>query len=166
MPPQPGPVTSRRTALAGAAVGALVSACDAAGPEPDPAPGASSAAPADPDAVLVSQAAALVADRLARARTLLDRYPALAPRLRPFVALHRAHARALPAPDEEPVPPAVPQGGRLEAGFFRAGEDQAARRLAGWAVAAESGALARLLASMSAGIAAHLAADDAGRGRR
>jgi hypothetical protein len=40
----------------------------------------------------------------------------------------------------------------------RAAEQQAQRRLADWSVAAESGALARLLASMSAAVAQHLVA--------
>ena len=41
---------------------------------------------------------------------------------------------------------------------IRLRELQARARLADWSVAAESGALARLLASMSAGVASHLAA--------
>lgn len=164
MPAQRGPATSRRTAIAGAAAGLLASACDAGAPGPDPAPAPSSTAPpdpADPDAVLAADAALLVADRLALARALGERYPALGPRLRPFVALHRAHASVLLPPAEEPDAPAVTGGAHREVGLFRAGEAAAAQRLAGWAVRADSGALARLLASMSAGVSARLAADAA-----
>lgn len=164
MPAQRGPATSRRTAIAGAAAGLLASACDAGDPGAGPEPAASSTAPpdqADTDAALVADAAALVASRLALARALGDRHRTLAPRLRPFVALHRAHARALTPPAEEPTPPTVADPPAEEVTRFRLGEAAAARRLAGWAVRAESGALARLLASMSAGVAAHLAADAA-----
>ena len=41
---------------------------------------------------------------------------------------------------------------------MRAAVQQGQRRLADWSVAAESGALARLLASMSAAVAQHLVA--------
>jgi hypothetical protein len=132
--------------------------------DPEPGPEPSQTAPADPDAVLVGAAAALVAERLALARALADRYPVLAPGLRPFVALLRAHARVLPPPEEEAAPPVVAGGAREEAVVFGIREARAVRRLARWAVAAESGALARLLASMSAGTAAHLAAADLSEG--
>ena len=79
--------------------------------------------------------------------------------MRALAARHAAHVEAL---DGEPFAgrsPAVSVGGPAEAlRRVRAAEQQAQRRLADWSVAAESGALARLLASMSAAVAQHLVA--------
>ena len=78
--------------------------------------------------------------------------------MRALGELHAAHLAALagrPAAGGSPVP--AFDGPDEALGRVRVREQQAQRRLAAWSVAAESGALARLLASMSAGVAQHLA---------
>ena len=79
--------------------------------------------------------------------------------------LHVAHRAVL---TEDPVSPATrpaPSGSvaKVER-LVRRREGSAQRQLADWSIAAESGALARLLASMSAAIAQQLAAPE-GRDR-
>ncbi len=83
--------------------------------------------------------------------------PRLAADLADLAALHVAHLSALPDGEESVEDPTVT--GTVDQVRAQVGrrELQGQRRLAEWSVAAESGALARLLASMSAAIAAHLA---------
>jgi hypothetical protein len=167
---------TRRAALGGAVAAlAAVSACDATQPtgrtgaasgETPGAPSASASdAPsgtpaatpsADPDTALVDR----VLTELAEVSALVaaaTRFAPLRASMRTLAELHAAHRDAL---DGEPV------AGRSPAAFagpaealrrVRAREQQTQRRLADWALTAESGALARLLASMSAGVAQQLA---------
>jgi hypothetical protein len=168
-------LTTRRTTLGGALLGLTSAGCSLDRPQ-DPAgraagtPTGSASAQAgrdgetgqDPDAALVD-------DVLAELRSLGDLTVAVArrfPRLRPEAAaltdLHRAHREALgdevAAGTGGPGPRSLR---RLDAGaarrLLRASEVRAQRRLVDAALAAESGALARLLASMSAGIAQQVA---------
>ena len=86
-----------------------------------------------------------------------SRYASLRTPLRALGELHAAHIEALDGERTVGDAPAVAFAGPADAlRRVRAREQQGQRRLAGWAVAAESGALARLLASMSAGVAQHL----------
>jgi len=150
---------TRRTALAsGAMAGWALVGCTSAGSAPGSdsssstgpnEPAGTTATPADPDQVALDRAVALTTALLAE----LGDGP---PRLDPdgdFAALHTAHLAALneavtPSTSAAPSPaPPAPRPTRAEA----------QRQLAGLAAHAESGALARLFASMSAGIAAQLA---------
>jgi hypothetical protein len=77
-----------------------------------------------------------------------------------FLALHTAHLAALDraaGATPSPSPSAEPPAERTTRPLLRRHEAGAQRELAHLAQEAASGALARLLASMSAGIAAHLA---------
>ncbi|WP_167736667.1 hypothetical protein [Nocardioides sp. 1609] len=122
----------------------------------DPDPGGTGATDVDTDSALVEEAllALSVAHRTAQANARA--HPPLADALAPLVRLHRAHAGELGGPR--------PTSGRVAVGR---GSVQRARRrvalaeetleqaLAGLAVQADSGALARLLASMAASVAQH-----------
>jgi hypothetical protein len=153
----PLPVT-RRTVLGGALAGvAVLSGCGTTAPATTPE--------VDPDDALVDQVVAEL-DEVLLTVTALAGHRKLAEPLGPFLALHEAHRAALP----EGVPtvdPPLPQGSVQEqyARLLRR-ERESGARLAGWAVEAESGTLARLLASMSAGIAAHVTAAPAALGDR
>ena len=168
---------TRRAALGGALASlAAVSACDLAEPVDQPiggsgdtslspsgeaagAPsGEASTPPEDPDTALVDEVLTDLGE-LAALVAAGARFAPLREPMRALAALHAAHVEAL---DGEPVAgrsPGVRFAGPAEAlRQVRAGEQQAQQRLADWSVAAESGALARLLASMSAGVAQHLVA--------
>jgi hypothetical protein len=105
----------------------------------------SQSAAADPDSALVDEVVAhlLAAERLAAAGRQAD-----------LVALHRAHLDALEADQPAPRRPAR----RRSRAEVRRGELLLQRRLTRAALAAESGALARLLASMAAAVAQRVAA--------
>ena len=158
---------TRRTALAGcAAAGWALAGCTSAGSgpgsdasssaEPNEPVDTTTATPADPDRVALDRAVALTT-------ALLTEVSVGASRLDPdgsLAALHTAHLAALneavgPSASASPSP-ALPSPRPTRAGL-RHREAAAQRELAGLAEHAESGALARLLASMSAGIAARLA---------
>ena len=163
MPGRP-PSTTRRTALGGVLAGlagavALV-ACDVDDlrpPEVDDTPAPSpEAGESDPDLALVDEVVAQVTRawllvKSARAYRLL-REP-----LGPLQRLHEAHLDVLDAEHSEP---AVQQNGPAAPKYLevRRVEAQLQRRLADASLRARSGALARLLASMSAAVAQHLAA--------
>ena len=142
MPAGPRLVARRTTLVLGAAALA-VSGCDN-NDTPDPADAPSSTPEADPDAELVD--AVLVdlgiAEELATSAGLPD-----------LAAMHRAHIDAL-----EGDPPLDPTTRRRSARAAVPGTEQRLqRRLAAAAVAAESGPLARLFASMSAAVSQRLA---------
>jgi hypothetical protein len=165
-------VATRRAALGGALASlAVVSACDvtqpmdhsggASGPGPAGASGTRSGTPApspteDPDAALVER----VLVELGEVSALVSAAARLAPlraSMRTLGELHAAHRDALDGGPVTGRSPAAFTGAAEALRRVRAREQQTQRRLAGWAVAAESGALARLLASMSAGVAQQLA---------
>ncbi len=160
------PALGRRTLGAGLVLGiAAVSGCDADRGGRATAPGVSAAAGADPDAALVDRVTGQLTELLAFVTGVEARFPSLGPRLRPWRELHTAHLQALGAS-------APPTGGDSGAAGDTAGlhspaaawreltrrEQVGRRRLADAAVAAASGSLARVLASMSAGVAQRLAA--------
>ena len=159
MRPVPSPRATRRTTIVGALAGTVVLAgCDAGRPDPGPAGRSAPAAGADPDEALVAEVSAELDELVALVAVAAARRPLLAPDLAAFSALHQAHRATLPEQDAEPPRPRVTGSPAEVATQLLRREEQAGRRLADWALDAESGALARLLASMSAGVAVHLAA--------
>jgi hypothetical protein len=172
---------TRRAALGGAlATLAAVSACDLAQPADQPVSGSGgpsgdaslapsgeaagapsgemSTPPEDPDAALVDEVLADLGE-LAALVSAAARFAPLRAPMRALAALHAAHLEALGGEASAGKSPGVGFAGPAEAlRRVRAAEQQAQRRLADWSVAAESGALARLLASMSAAVAQHLVA--------
>jgi hypothetical protein len=144
VPPGPPPV-ARRTTLALGVTGLLgLAACDDGDSEPRSAPTPA----ADPDSELVERVLADLrgALRLAVAASLHD-----------LAELHRAHITALDG-DLAPAGPGRRLAGRARAlAEVRARETRLHRQLVEAAVAADSGRLARLLASMSAAVSQRLA---------
>ncbi len=136
----------------------VLAGCDLDPPAAAPSSSPSPTTAADPDTALVDAVIAELDELEALVTVAAERRPLLAPGLAPFAVLHRAHREVLPARDAEPQLSRVSGTPREVAERIRLRELQAQARLADWSVAAESGTLARLLASMSAGIAAHLAA--------
>ena len=130
-----GPRLARRTTLAVAAGVVVLSGCDDGDPGDPADPTGSAAATADPDVALVDGVLAELdrAQRIAAAAGADD-----------LVALHAAHLEALGATSTTPLPaPARPRD-------LARHEQQLQTHLVEAAVAARSGALAALLASMSA----------------
>ena len=164
MSPRPGVVATRRTAITGAVGGALVlAACDAGDPGATPSPtpfpstAATSAAPDDPDQALVDQVVAELDELIAftaaaAARRRTGPWPAA------FETLHRAHRDVLTDDAlDEATPPEIRGSAKEVAQQVGRRERRAQQQLAEWALAAQSGPLARLLASMSAALAQQLA---------
>lgn len=163
MRPVTRPAATRRTAIGGALAGAVaLTGCDVDRPAGGPAPTRAPTEDADPDTTLVDTVVAELDELVELVTRVAAQRPLLAPALATFAHLHRAHRAVLPDREADVTTPRVTGSVEQVAGRLRQRELQAQRRLADWALAAESGALARLLASMSAGIAAHLA--DSGLG--
>ena len=156
---------TRRTALVGAVGSALVlagcegSAPPAAAPSPTSSPttATSEAVPDDPDEALVATVVAELDELIAftsgaaAARPRISAWPAA------FETLHRTHRAVLTDDEEEDTGPARVRGSAQEVvGRVTRREEQAQRRFAEWAITAQSGQLARLLASMSAAVAQQL----------
>lgn len=156
MSPHPATIaafrSTRRTAVVGAVAGvAALAGCD---PEPAARPGATPEA--DPDTALVDAVRAELGEVAGLVAAAAGR-PQLRERVTALLALHAAHLEAIEG--DPPTPSTPPAGPPAQVwATLSARERQLQRRLADWSVRAESGALARLLASMSAGVAAHLAA--------
>lgn len=151
MPLPPGPVTSRRAALAVGAGGLLSAGCSTPGAAPAP----TSTASVEHDASLAAEAATVSAGLLALVRAAGQDRPGVRRRLAPLVALHRAHLAVLPEPGADLGPGVtVPSGEAVRTVLER--ERAGSRRIRSCALEAWNGPLARLLASMAAGIAAHV----------
>lgn len=168
---------TRRAALGGVlATLAAVSGCDLAQPVDQPVGGSGDASltpsseatgapsgevstpPEDPDAALVDEVLADLGE-LAGLVAAAATFAPLRASMRALTALHAAHLEALDGEPAAGKSPGVGFTGPAEAlRRVRAAEQRAQRRLADWSVASESGALARLLASMSAAVAQHLVA--------
>ncbi|WP_028636083.1 hypothetical protein [Nocardioides sp. URHA0032] len=134
-----GPLLPRRTAIALAAAGLVaVTGCDdRATPTPSATP------TADPDVALVEK----VIRRLRHAQHVAE-----AGGESELAVLHRTHIEALDGTTSEGSSPA-----KSAPGAVRGEEQRLQEYLEGAALAAASGALARLLASMSAAVAQRLA---------
>lgn len=135
----------------------VLAGCDLDPPAADPPSSSSPTTSADPDTALVDAVVAELDELVVLVTEAADRRPRLAPELAAFAALHQAHRSVLPERDGDATVPRITGSPRAVGDQVRRRELQARSRLADWSVAAESGALARLLASMSAGVAAHLA---------
>lgn len=151
--------TTRRTAL-GVALSTLaaVTACDVEDLDPrsDPAPAGSPTEPAaDADAVLVDQVVADLVAMLAPATSSRARDVRRAELA--FSALHLAHLRALDAPEPEGPAPRATLSRAEGLRALRRRERRHQRRLEEACLAATSGSLARVFASMSAAVAQRLA---------
>jgi hypothetical protein len=154
------PATTRRTAIGVALLGLGITAgCDlgASGDDGEPADRP------DEDVVLTEDVRAEIAAVAALVSAAGERFPRLAEPLTPLVEMHAAHTDAL---GERSTPGPSPSGSPSTAAFagpaaalrtVRAREQRLQGVLTDAAVAARSGTLARLLASMSAGVAQHLA---------
>ncbi|QBR94125.1 Smr/MutS family protein [Nocardioides euryhalodurans] len=158
--------TSRRGALGGMLVGLTATGCDL-GPvreEPAPTPGTTAEpepAP-DPDAALVDAVVADLRSALALVTGAGRGRGALRAELAPWLRMHDAHLVALEAPSAR-VRAAQVRGSAAEArSRVRREETALQRRLATGAASARSGALASLLATMSAAVAQQLAATSPG----
>lgn len=153
--------TRRAAAVAASGVAALgLAGCTSEGSASSSTPAGTTASsatettPADPDQVALDRAVALTVGLLAG---LAAANPGVDPAGR-LAAIHRDHLAALQTADAtastapSPNPPSRP----WRADVLRRRELNAQRELARLALAADSGALARVFASMSAGIAAAL----------
>ena len=159
MPGGPLP-TSRRTALGGLLAGlagaAVLAACDVdelRPPEDEeaPAPEQTTDGALDPDVALVEDVVAQVTRTWAAVVSA-----GLGARLARLQRMHEAHLEVLGAtPVKQTAPPSGPEPKRYQRVLGR--EQRLQSDLATAAVEARSGALARLLASMSAAVAQHLA---------
>ena len=166
MPPRPPPRLTRRSALGAAglvSLGVVATGCD------DPA--ATPSARATVRSTEMTHDVALAVDLVAgvqRSVTLtadvVRRFPLLRPSLRPLLETQRAHLALLAEAVPEQAMP-TPSATRIPAGTDRAAARARVLRSArvrreafnAAAVKAESGQFARVLASMGAGLAQHLA---------
>jgi hypothetical protein len=145
--------TSRRTALGGAIAGLVaLTSCDSDDEPDNPGSEPTTAPPVDADADLVHDVVVRIGEALALLKAARDSSPVLGRALRPFVELHHAHLAALDAEEDRRS-----RGRQGDLDAVRRTEATLQRRLVEASVRAESGALAKLLASMAAAIAQHLA---------
>ena len=159
MSPAPVLRASRRTTLGGALAGvALLAGCDLGSDEPGSAP-ASAKGHEDPDAALVSN----VVDDLVATLTLVEsvrhRHGSLRRQLGELAKVHQAHLEALGSSgrSDRRGPRAAAASADAALALVRRREQRHQRFMADRAVDAQSGRLARLLASMSAAVAQQLA---------
>jgi hypothetical protein len=159
------PLTAtRRTALAVTTglTGLVAAGCTAESSDDPTTPSTTSVPPVDADQALVDDVVAALAALHGYVDALAREVPALRPALRPFRRLHAAHLEALDGPvqDRAHDRAATPTAGDPAAAARELvrREQQLQRRLATASVRAESGTLAKLLASMSAAVAQHLVA--------
>jgi hypothetical protein len=155
----PAPVlrTSRRTTLGGALAGvAMLAGCDLGSDDPGSAP-APTADPDDPDTGLVAEVVDDIAATLAIVEAVRHRHGSLRRQLGELAKVHRAHLEALGSNErpDRPGPRTADAGAALA--LVRKREQRHQRLLTDRAVEAQSGRLARLLASMSAAVAQQLA---------
>lgn len=155
VPAAAGP-TRRGALLASmATVGLATAGCGEAGP----APRVSSAAAEGDEAVLAAVRTEL-AGALALVGATRRRHRSLRGRLAPLEDAHATQLAALD-PDGEtaaPTAPTVDPDAGTALARLRDAEERLQRRLLTWAVAVDSGPLARVLAAAAAGSAQHLAA--------
>lgn len=161
--PAPPASATRRTALGGTLAGLVaLTGCDLADLDPrdddDPTVSATTGTPVDADQELVDEVTSELARLIAVLGAARTSFPRLRQETAPFRTLHVAHLDALAgdlaAPAEAVQLPATAADALRD---IRTQEARLQRRLADWSVAAGSGTLARLLASMSAAVAQQLA---------
>jgi len=156
VPPRARPTATRRTALALGAAGLVaVAGCDG---DDEPTPDGRSPA-ADPDGALVDRVLAELAGITALVAQVGRRHAKLRAPMADLRRLHEAHTKALDgSPATDPGAARVPSRPAEALALVRRRELGLQRRLVDAAVSAESGTLARLLASMSAAVSQRLAA--------
>lgn len=159
------PRTSRRGVLVGGLAALATTGCDAATPPQSsgtgPRPGTArspSETPAVPDEALVADVQADLARAFALVASVVGARPGLRRELAPFVRLHTRHLRALDGDEPRGNRRQVRGGAAAVRATVRAHEARLETSLASAALAAQSGPLAALLASMSAAVAQQLAA--------
>jgi hypothetical protein len=156
----PAPVlrTSRRTTLGGALAGAaLVAGCDL-GSDDDPGSGPAPAAdPDDPDTSLVAEVVDDLVATLAVVEAVRHRYGSLRRQLGELAKVHRAHLEALGSKERPDRAGLRTADADSALALVRRREHRHERLLTDRAVQAQSGRLARVLASMSAAVAQQLA---------
>jgi hypothetical protein len=157
VPARPRVTATRRATLGGALLGLGAAAgCDLDPPGKEPT-GAGPSVDGDPDTALVEKVLAELARLTGLVSVVASEHPRLAPAMADLRALHVAHRTALGGePGHEAASGGVHTGADEALRLVRTRERRAQGLLADWSVRAESGALARLLASMSAGIAQRL----------
>jgi hypothetical protein len=155
--PPPAPRLTRRTTLGGALAGvALLTGCDIGSEDPSSGP-APPVGPGDPDTGLVETVADDIAATWQLVESLRRRHDSLRRPLSGVARIHEANLQALGS-DARPGRKPAPGGNARQAlARLKARELRHQRLLADQAVAAQSGRLARLLASMSAAVAQQLA---------
>ena len=175
--PLPPPV-SRRTALAGTAAlsAALAAGCTADGADPTPPRAAPRRAPEGPDVALAARVLGDERAMLERVQATVRRHPGLAAAVAGARSAHRAHvallAEAVPSgttPSGTPTPrgPQVPSRPAPALSALARAEERLAAAGRDGAVASQSGAFARVLASMAAAAAQQsVRLADAARARR
>jgi hypothetical protein len=151
---------TRRTTLGGALAGVVVLAgCDLGdNGSGDPASGpAPSAGPDDPDAQLVEEVVDDIVATTSLVEALRRRHDSLRRSVAPLVRVHDAHLEVLGGGQASGGRRPPPTKNAAEAmGLLRSRELRHQRLLEDGAMAAQSGRLARLLASMSAAVAQQL----------
>lgn len=157
--------TSRRGALIGTLAVLTTSGCDALTPAPpaDTGPGNETSEPTtesspDPDEALVAEVRDDLTDVSVLVASALKARPGLRTELAPFGTLHARHLRALDSHRPQDRRPVTGGAGAVRTAV-RAREARLEASLAAAALAAESGPLAALLASMSAAVAQQLAVE-------
>ncbi len=162
------PLVRRRTALAGALGGiaatTLATGCDTgddlgdndATGSPSPLPSVAQEPEQTPDEALVDEVLAGLGDAIAVLQAA-RRFKQLRPTVAPMLRAHRAHAEALEGELGGEAPASRPPDLAAATEATRSSETQLQASLVDAAGRAESGALARLLASMSASTSQHLA---------
>lgn len=159
MPARPLTATRRAALAVTAGLGGLaVAGCTADDGDPRPSTSTTSAPSVDADSALVGEVAGRVAAAGALVRRVLRDSPSLRSDLDPLRRMHEAHLEALGGHDGSARSSRPRRGGTADAlRQVAASEQRLQRSLAAAAVRAESGTLAKLLASMSAAVAQHLA---------
>lgn len=159
MSPAPALRTTRRTTLAGALAGvAVLAGCDLGDPGSDdpasaPTPSADPTDPDDPDAALVDDVVDDIVATQLLVESLRRRHDSLRRPLGELARVHDAHLAVLGSSEGSGSRPPRARNSREALTLLRARELRHQRLLANHAVAAQSGRLARLLASMSAAVA-------------
>jgi hypothetical protein len=135
---------------------ALLAGCDLGSDDPGSAP-APTADPDDPDTGVVAEVVDDIAATLAIVEAVRHRHGSLRRQLGELAKVHRAHLEALGSNEraDRPGPGTSDAGAALA--LIRRREQRHQRLLTDRAVEAQSGRLARLLASMSAAVAQQLA---------
>jgi hypothetical protein len=153
------PLVRRRTAVLGLAATVVATGCDhgddIGGPAPSSGPSSTGASPSEPaqtpDEALVNDVTAQLVTALSVA-TDAWKAPQLRRSLAPLVKAHRKHIRVLDGELPPEAPPGPPPVVATALRRVRRSEKQLQAALVVAAERAESGALARLLASMSASV--------------